>query len=109
MNFNGTAVAVGGVLRRTGLREIGCEDCEAHIQHLARSRSLTVREREALWRAINTDCDSAGCPRECSTRGLIGRVSSNLVTFVAKLNRHERQTHAGCDRAVVSVCQNVSI
>jgi hypothetical protein len=73
------------------MRDIGCEDCEAQIQHLTRSRSLTVREREALWRAISIECGAAGCPPECSTRSLVVRVSLNLKSFVERLDRHERQ------------------
>ena len=96
------------VVRRATMREIGCDSCEAQIQHLTRSRSLTVREREALWRAISIECGAAGCPPGCSTRRLVGRVSYNLASFVERLDRHERQPHAGC-AVGVSICHNPSI
>jgi hypothetical protein len=72
------------------MRKIGCEDCEAQVQHLTRSRSLSVREREALWRAIHMESAASACPMECSTRSLIARVSANLAGFVEKLARQEQ-------------------
>jgi hypothetical protein len=97
------------VERKASMREIGCDNCEAQIQHLTRSRSLTVREREALWRAINIECGTAGCAPKCSTRSLVARVSLNLVSFVERLDRHERQPRTSCDIASVSICQESSI
>jgi hypothetical protein len=71
------------------MRSIGCESCETEVTVLTRSRSVTVRQREALWRVMHRECESAGCPRECSLQGLISKVSGNLSSFVDALNRHE--------------------
>ena len=71
------------------MRKIGCEDCEAQVQHLTRSRSMGVREREALWRAIHVECRAVGCSVECPARCLIARVSSNLSAFIERLDRRE--------------------
>jgi hypothetical protein len=92
------------------LRKIGCEECEFQIQQLTRSRSLGVREREALWRAIQIECDITDCPMQCSTRGLISRVSSNLASFLERLDRHERQTALGTTQSNVmsTVCKLVA-
>src|SRR5438046_2166822 len=73
------------------VRNVGCEGCEAQVRHLTRSRSLTVREREALWHAISVECAISECPVKCSTRALISRVSSNLTGFVEKLDRQQQE------------------
>ncbi len=71
------------------MRNTGCEDCEAQVTTLTRARAVTVRQREKLWRAINLECELACCPRQCSLRGLVSRISGNLSSFVGALDRHE--------------------
>ena len=71
------------------MRNIGCECCEAAITQLTHNRNLHVRQREAVWRAINLDCELSTCPKECAIRGLICRVSGNLRSFIETLDHHE--------------------
>jgi hypothetical protein len=69
------------------MRDLRCEDCESQVRELTRSRSLTVFERELLWRAIHQECRVIGCPAICPTRGLVSRVSANLAVFVERYSQ----------------------
>jgi hypothetical protein len=71
------------------MRNIGCEDGEGQVRVLTHSRSLTVFEREVIWRAVDHECRFASCPAVCPTRGLVSRVSANLATFVTRYSQIE--------------------